>query len=199
MLTDERRFAEALQRLARAHGRELDSAAMRAYWEILRDRLDDDTFERACEVLLSGEWWPTPARILRAAELVTAFERQVAFQELYDAIRACDEAGPTGGTVYRLSTIRARCGDLAAELVQAVGGPAAFEATLRREQEEPFLRRAFMEAAADLYRSRPAEVRQLVGQLVERSRARQRLSASSRPALGPSQRALPAGPQAEGV
>jgi hypothetical protein len=176
-MLDERKFAERLQALARAHGRELDGRAIADYWSIVRDRLDDETFARACEVLMSGEWWPTPARILRAAEVVTAFDRQVAVQELYEAVRACDEAGPTGGSVYRLSTIRARCGELAAELVQAVGGPAAFEAALRRDQEEPFLRKAFLAAADDLYRSRPGAVRELV------ERSRERLGQRSRPAL----------------
>jgi len=161
-LTDKRAFSRALGELAEFHGKKVDRGMVHAYWTVLADRLNDDDFVAACEALKAGEWWPTPARILRAAEAAGSFRRHVALARLYEDVRACDEWGPSGGTVYRLETIRKRCGPLAAHLVQAAGGTAALEAALRRPDEEPFVRKAFMDAAKDLWRSDPDAIRALV-------------------------------------
>jgi hypothetical protein len=161
-LTDERAFGRRLAELAQFHAKELDLATVRTYWDTLSPLLDDEAFAAACDALKAGDWWPTPARILRAADLAGSFERSTAVTTLYERIRACDEFGPAGGSCYRLATIRKQCGEVAERLAQAVGGSAAFERALRHPDDEPFLRKAFLEAARDLYRVEPGAIRELV-------------------------------------
>lgn len=177
MLSDRQAFALTLRELARFHAKELDDRAIRDYWDTLSPRLDDASFAAACEALQTGEWWPSPARILRAAEIADSFERQAAVMMLYSAICGCDEAGPQGGTMYRLTTIEVSCGELAARLVRAVGGAYAFERAMMQPNDEPFLRKAFLEAARDLYRAEPETICGLV-------LAHQRALPATRRALG---------------
>src|SRR3989338_2103201 len=125
MLTDREGFAVALHRLAAFHSKALDAATVDDYWRLLQPELDDQQFRQACAALAAGDWWPTPARVLRAARFAAPFAWRSAIGRLYSAVRACDEFGPTGGTTYRAERVRQQCGDLGARLFSAVGGAAA--------------------------------------------------------------------------
>lgn len=182
-MVDRRRFAELMAELAKFHGKDLDVETLTTYWEALSPRITDAQFALACEALKSGEWWPSPARVLRAVDVACGFGLALGLNRLYEDVRACDEPGPTGGTVYRLSTIRRRCGEVAAELVEAVGGVSALLAALRSENDE-WLRKAFLEAGRELYRSRPEVLEPL---LRARGALMPAATSEERPALAPPQ------------
>ena len=162
MLTDREGFAVALHRLGAFHSKALDAATVDDYWRLLQPELDDQQFRQACAALAAGDWWPTPARVLRAARFAAPFAWRSAIGRLYSAVRACDEFGPTGGTTYRAERVRQQCGDLGARLFSAVGGPAAFMRAFCEPEAETFLRKAFMEAARELTAEEPEAITALV-------------------------------------
>lgn len=145
MLTDRAAFAAQLGALAKYHTHQLSAGDVDLYWSLLRDKLTDDGFAAACERLEGAEWWPSPARLLRAAKSHAPRDDGHAV-ELYHRVTRCQEWDAEIGTVYSVAGVRAYLGAFAASVFLAAGGPLAFRSALLNEHDEPFVRKAFLAA-----------------------------------------------------
>jgi len=129
------------------HGKKVDRAMARRYWDTLQDRMTDEQFLAACERLETADWFPTPARILTAGRPALAVVENATDVTLYERVVACQSYNPHSGSGYSQRQVAAELGAVAAALFQAAGGAPAFLAALRNPEREPFVRRDFLQAA----------------------------------------------------
>jgi hypothetical protein len=136
-MIDRGAFASGISVLASIYGRELDGAALAAYFSILSDSLTTEEFERAVgEVLRREQFFPSPAVLLRAARPV--IEGHAAFPALVKDIHDHGGFRFCGPEFYWSLPEPVRRG------VQAIGGFSAI--SLCEERDWAALERRFVAA-----------------------------------------------------
>lgn len=147
-MIDVRAMAAGMAALGVAFGREVTPAVAEVYHQVIGPRLDAAGWERAVRRALEAEsFWPAPAVLLRYGAANGAPQARAV--EFYDRLVAHYERGEQLGP----REVSQSYGTAAMEAFVSAGGTRAF--SWCDPKDEPFRRKAFVEAWVDVTHVEP--------------------------------------------